>query len=288
MFSFPVEKDILLKEYTTFKIGGKADYFYAAKSYTSLIKAMEEAKQNNLPFFVLGNGSNILVSDAGFRGLVIKMEINELDKNGLEITAGAGVTIGSLLNFCKESNLSGLEFLSGIPATVGGAIWANIGAAANSIGNFVHEILILDKNNEVKKISGAKAQFKYRDSIFKRQSFVILEVVFLLAAEKREIIEKKMKEFAQKKIKEQDTQNPSAGSVFKNPPGHKAWELIDKAGLRGFKIGNAQVSEKHANFIVNTGQATASDVVMLISLIKQKVRDNLGVQLMEEIKYIGF
>lgn len=288
MFSSLVENNVILKPYTTFKIGGKADFFAVVKTQPDLIKIIIEAQQNRVPYFILGNGSNILVADTGYRGLAIKLELNNIAANNNEVTAEAGATLGTLLGFCKDHGLSGLEFLSGIPATIGGAIWGNIGSTVNSISTFIKTVTILNENNELQTITGKDCGFSYRDSIFKKKNYIILAVVFSLKLEKSEVIEKNMQITVQKKIQNQDLSHPSAGSVFKNPEQHKAWELIEKAGMRGYQIGGAKVSEKHANFIINTGNATASDVIILISLIKQKVRDNLGVQLMEEIKYIGF
>jgi len=288
MFSSLVENNVILKPYTTFKIGGQADFFAVIKTQPDLIKIITEAKQNQVPYFILGNGSNILVADTGYRGLVIKLELNNIAANNSEVTADAGATLGTVLGFCKDHGLSGLEFLSGIPATIGGAIWGNIGSTVNSISRLIKTVTILNENNEVQTITSKDCEFCYRDSIFKKKNYIILSAIFSLKSKKSEVMEKNMKITVQKKIKDQDLSHPSAGSIFKNPEGLKAWELIEKAGMRGYQIGGAKVSEKHANFIINTGKATASDVIMLISLIKQKVRDNLGVQLMEEIKCIGF
>lgn len=289
MFSLPVERNVTLAKYTTFKIGGPADFFYIAKNKRDLINIIKEAKADNIKYFILGNGSNILISDSGFKGLVIKIEMNALSVRENIILADAGATIGALLSRAKENNLSGLEFLSGIPATVGGAIWANAGSENESIGQKVMNIKILTTDGEIKKLTKEQCLFGYRDSIFRHEDSIILAVELKLNKADKSEIENKMKASMEKKMKAQELNMPSIGSIFKNPAEEKkAWQLIEKVGMRGYKIGGAQVSEKHANFIINTGAATASDVVILISLIKQKVRDNLGVQLMEEIKYIGF
>ncbi|MFA6027600.1 MAG: UDP-N-acetylmuramate dehydrogenase [Patescibacteria group bacterium] len=289
MFSLPVERNIKLSSYTTFKIGGPADYFFLAKNENDLIKIINEAKAEKINYLVLGNGSNILISDDGFKGLIIKLEMNSISIEGEKILADAGLKIGDLLSKAKESGLSGLEFLSGIPATVGGAVWANAGSDKENIGNIITRITVINSSGEIKEINKEEAQFKYRDSIFKHQDLIILKAELKLNKADIKEIENKMKVCMEKKIQAQELNKPSIGSIFKNPEGEKkAWELIEQVGMRGYKMGGAQVSEKHANFIINTGTATASDVIMLISLIKQKVRDTLGVQLMEEIKYIGF
>lgn len=288
MFSLSVEKNVSLAPYTTFKIGGPADYFFTAKSKEDLQKIVSEANANNIEYFILGNGSNILVSDQGFRGLIIKLELSKIKINNQTVTAEAGTKISDLLSKCKESSLSGLEFLAGVPATVGGIIWANAGSRKENISRLVFQVKILDENNGVKTLSKEQCSFKYRDSIFKYKNYIILEADFKLESKSKEEIEAKMKTCLENKLNAQHLKDPNIGSIFKNPEGKKrAWELIEEAGLKGHKIGGAKVSEKHANFIINTGRATASDVIMLISLIKQKVRDNLGVQLMEEIEYIG-
>lgn len=289
MFSAAVRKNVLLAPCTSFKIGGPADYFYSAKSEADLIYILKNAKNNQIPYFILGKGSNILVSDSGYRGLVIKIEFNKIIGNNNQITASADVSSGSLMNFCKEKELSGLEFLAGIPASIGGAVWANAGSMQENIGQLVEKVKVLF-NDQVFELNSKDCKFNYRDSVFKqKKDYIILEVTLNLQSSAKERIMEKMKSVMENKLKVQDLEHASVGSIFKNPAGgKKAWELIKEVGLSGFKIGGAQVSDKHANFIVNTGQATASDVIMLISLIKQKVRDELGVQLMEEIEYIGF
>lgn len=290
MFQTQVVEKVALAPYTTFKIGGPADYFFIAADIKQLQSVIAEAKEQNIPYFILGNGSNILISDNGFRGLVVKNELSGVSFNNNEIVVGAGVTIAELLSMLKDKNLSGLEFLTSIPATIGGAVWANAGSKTENIGLVVKNVKILDaETNEIKILNNADCHFSYRHSIFKEQSYIILEITFALYSGSKMDIEKKMGLYMKKKLATQDLDKPSAGSIFVNPPqGKKAWELIADMDLRGYQIGGAKISDKHCNFIINTGHATASDVIILISLIKQKVRDNLGVQLMEEIKYIGF
>jgi len=290
MFSAEVKKNILLAPYTSFKIGGPAAYFFIAKSEAQLKNIIAEANNDQIPYFILGKGSNILIADEGYKGLVIKLEFNKITASNNQVTASADIGLGSVLNFCKDNNLSGLEFFTGIPASVGGAIWANAGSLQENIGQLVESVKIIDKNGKLLELAQKDCLFSYRDSIFKHhRDYIILETVLNLQPADQEKIAEKMKKMIENKLKIQDLNHPSIGSIFKNPAGNKkAWELITEVGLAGYKMGDAQVSEKHANFIINTGQATASDVIMLISLIKQKVRDELKVQLMEEIEYIGF
>jgi UDP-N-acetylmuramate dehydrogenase len=289
MFSAEVRRDVSLAPYTTFKIGGPAKYFFTARSEEELKKIIQEAKDNQIPYFILGKGSNVLIADEGYKGLVIKLEFNKISFNDKQVIISADVGLGSLMGFCKDKGLSGLEFLAGIPATVGGIIWANAGSDKENIGQLIERVKVLSNNGTI-ELNNKDCQFAYRDSIFKHQKdYIIIEAVLNLQTASSEIIAEKIKKMTENKLKSQDLEHPSIGSIFKNPAGDKkAWELIRDVDLAGFKMGGAQVSEKHTNFIINTGQATASDVIMLISLIKQKVRDELEIQLMEEIEYVGF
>lgn len=289
MFQAEVKRNIPLAPYTSFKIGGPAAYFFTAKSEKELVDIIAEANKELIPYFILGKGSNILIADTGYQGLVIRIDFQQIKANNNQVTASADISVGSLLSFCKENELSGLEFLAGIPASVGGMVWANAGSTQENIGQLIEKVRILS-HHKIIELNKKDCQFAYRDSIFKHHKhYIILEAIFNLMPGEPKKIAEKMKLVMERKLSTQDLQHPSIGSIFKNPEGKKkAWELIKDVGLAGYQIGQAQISNKHANFIINTGQATASDVIMLISLIKQKVRDELGVQLMEEIEYVGF
>lgn len=284
------EKNVDLKEFTTFKIGGPAEYFFRATTEKELVEAIKKAAKEELPLFVLGGGSNILISDKGIKGLVIKCEIKELEFSNNIVTVGAGLNINELIGQASDKGLGGLEFLAGVPSTLGGAIWGNAGSHEEFIGQLVKTVKLLDKSEEepeVKELTRAECQFGYRDSIFKHDDLVILQAV--LELKEVEGVKEKIAAQIAKKNTSQDLKTPSAGCVFKNPVGNKgAGQIIDELGLKGYEMGGAKVSTKHANFIVNTGQATAEDVIMLISYIKQQVRDNTGIELQEEIQYIGF
>lgn len=253
-----IKKNIRLAPYTTFKIGGPAQYFFIAKTNDDLIKAIKNAKEENLPYFILGGASNLLVSDQGFKGLVIKAENSNFEIKDSLIRAEAGAKLDDIVKASIKANLTGLEWAAGIPGTIGGAVKVNASAFGQSI------------KKSVKKI--------------RKQGDVILSVELRL---KKNGDKNSVKEHLDYR-KKNHPKEPSAGCIFKNPPGHSAGQLIDEAGLKGRKIGGAMVSEKHANFIINTGQAKAEDVIILISIIKQKVRNKFGIQLMEEIKYLGF
>lgn len=297
-----------LKNHTTFKIGGPAKYFVRAKDKNELFQAVRAAKKLDLPFFILGSGSNVLASDEGFDGLVINANDGNIDIKGNRAIVFAGVGLREFVLQTIENNLSGLDFAGNIPGTVGGAVRGNAGAFGKGVGDFASEVEALkisDHEVSLIKLQKDECQFNYRDSIFKHDNnLIVSEVTFELV--KDENAKAKLadigKELQDRKVK-QPYEFPSAGCVFKNViytdalEKYKEWmkmgkiaaaKFIDEAGLKGFKIGGAKVSEKHANFVINENNATASDVIQLISLVKMKVRDEFGVQLEEEIQYVGF
>ena len=306
-----IKEKIPLKEYTTFKIGGLARYFFVAKSREDLKNAILWAKKKKLLFFILGGGSNILFSDKGFKGLIIKMQNSKCKIKNTKVVAEAGVLLQKLVLETAKKGLSGLENLAGIPGTLGGAIWGNAGAFGREIGDLVEEVKVLDVGSsklEVKKLKKEDCKFGYRDSIFKkRKNWIILGATLKLKRGKRKEIEEKIKEILRLRKEKQPLEFPSAGSVFKNVPIEKvskrirekfrekikdgllpAGVLIEAAGLKGVQIGGAKISEKHANFIVNVGNAKASDVKELIEKIKKEVKKKFKIQLEEEIKLVGF
>ncbi len=332
-----IQKNIPLAPLTTFKIGGPAKHFVEVSAEEELLEALQFAKENNLEIFVLGGGSNILVSDEGFSGLVIRMLNTSYIIHNTSIECGSGVLLSQIVKESAKNGLSGLEWASGIPGTLGGAIRGNAGIPLGCMADSVESVKTIviasgakqslsNKNSTNSTRSFANAQddirilefqnnecrFSYRNSIFKEnKDLIIISVVLKLEKGEQEEINKKTKELIENRLKvvHPNPKEPSSGSFFKNPKvnnpelianfekdtGQKAIDgkipagwLIDEVGLRGKKIGGAQVSEKHANFVVNIGNAKAQDIVMLSSLIKMKVRDELGVQLSEEIQYVGF
>lgn len=284
-----LERAVALKDFTTYKIGGTAEYFYHATDIKELGKLLIAAQKAEVPVFVLGNGSNILIADKGFKGLVIKNEIKGISIKDNLVTVGAGKNINSVIGQAAESSLGGLEFLAGVPTTLGGAVWGNAGSATENIGQYVEKVTALNSAGESLEYNKAACQFAYRESIFKHNKNIIVEVVLRLVPGELENIKQKITALVQAKREKQDLVNPSCGCVFKNPKtGESAGKLIESLGLKGKKMGGAKISEKHANFIINTGSATAEDVIMLISYVKQQVRDQLGVQLQEEVQYVGF
>ncbi len=317
-----LKENVSLKLYTSFKIGGKARYFYIANNQEQIKNALETSKRFKIPFFILGGGTNILVSDNGFNGLVIKLNNKKLvfdKKRPQVIFAEAGVSLGRILSLAKRKGLTGLEWAAGIPGTLGGAIRGNAGAFGGSISQVVRKIRLLDIRNQkikIREIKPEEAKFSYRNSIFKKdKNLVILSAELELKKGDIEKINNKISQYLNYRKRTQPLNFFSSGSIFKNIAKKsltkdslkKIKKLLDKdkfyllkqelipaglliqiCGLKGMKIGQAMVSEKHCNFIVNLGRAKADDVLILISLIKQQVRDKLGIQLEEEIVYVGF
>ncbi len=285
-----VKENVSLKSYNTFKIGGKAQYFFIAKSKNELVSAILIAKKLKLPFFILGNGSNLLVSDRGFKGLVIRLQVTSYKLKENTIYAEAGVTLGQLMNLALKNNLVGLEWTAGIPGTLGGAIYGNAGAFGKSIGDSIKEVEVFDTEDLRFKIYDLrKCRFSYRESIFKKnKNLIILSAEIKLRKGNKKEIRDKIKEYLDYRKENQPLNFSSIGSIFKNPKGFSAGYLIQKCGLKGKRIGNVKISEKHANFIVNLGKGKARDVVKSINLIKKRVMGKFGITLEEEIVYLGF
>ena len=269
---------------STFNIGGLADFFYEAQNEKDLLTLVKLAQEKKMSFVIIGGGSNLLFDDLGFRGLVIKMADDSLKIEGEKITVGAGIVLGKLVNFCARKGLAGLEFAAGVPGTVGGAIFGNAGAWQESLGEKVLRVKVLDKNGEIKWLEQKDCQFEYRNSLFKKENLIILSLELLLKKEDSQIIKQKIEENLNKRLSQ--PKEPSAGSVFINPKPDSAGVMIEKCGLKGKQIGGAKISEQHANFIINTGRAKASDVLELIALVKKKVKEQFKIDLKTEIKFL--
>ena len=276
-----------MKEHTTFKIGGAADEFCMPSSIDEIKELTEYAKKKNMPCLILGNGSNILVSDSGIRGLVIKLSgaFSKYEVEGDVIKAQSGALLSTLARAAMGNGLSGMEFASGIPGSLGGAIYMNSGAYGGEMSDIVKSVTYLEKG-EVKRIEEGFG-FGYRRSLFADIGAVILEAELQLKSADVNEIKEKTEDYKKRRTEKQPLNFPSAGSVFKRPVGSFAGKLIEDAGLKGFRIGGAEVSEKHAGFIINTGDATAADVIALICHIKKTVRERFGVELEEEIRLEG-
>jgi len=288
-----IKSNISSAKYTTVKIGGPAQYFFIAKEKKDVIEAIKMAKKNGLPFFVLGEGSNLLVSDKGFNGLVIKFQVSNFKFQDPEVVAEAGTILEELVKGSMKRGLTGLEWAAGIPGTVGGAIRGNAAAFGNSIGDVIKEVEVAEITRvqpvRIRIFKNKDCKFSYRDSIFKKNpNLIILAVELRLQKGNQKKINKEIKKNLDYRKKNHPLNFPSAGSVFKNPPQFSAGFLIEKCGLKGKTIGQAQISKKHSNFIVNLGGAKAKDVKKLINLAKKKVKEKFGVELEEELEQLGF
>ena len=287
--SFMDQKDIRLdepmKDHTSFRIGGPAKVFLNIRSESILKKVLLLLREREIPYFVLGNGSNLLVSDEGYDGVIVYLgeEFTTIEINGNEVTAGAAVFLGKVAKKAMESGLSGMEFASGIPGSLGGGVVMNAGAYGGELSQVVTSVRAMDREGNILILKKDELMLGYRTSIFKMRPLIILKVAMKLKAGNKEEILEKMKEYHQARIEKQPLEYPSAGSTFKRPEGYFAGKLIMDAGLRGYSVGDAQVSEKHCGFVINRGNATAKDICILMKEITDKVKEKFDVELEPEI-----
>ena len=278
-----------MRKHTSFQIGGPADVMVIPSSEEELIKSVKICRANKLKYFVMGNGSNLLVRDGGIRGVVIKINGKfdkiEIKKNIISVQAGALLSTTS--KQALKHSLSGFEFASGIPGTVGGAVVMNAGAYGGEMKDIVKKVRVLTTENEILELSNKELNFGYRNSKVKELNWIVLTVEFQLLKSDYKKIDEKMKDFTFQRTSKQPLEMASGGSTFKRPEGYFAGKLIDDSGLRGLRHGDAQVSEKHCGFVVNRGNSNYKEVMELIDVIKKTVRDNYGVELEMEIKQVG-
>lgn len=278
-----------MSRHTTFRIGGPADYLVMPSSPQEVQFVLQTAARFGVPITPLGNGSNILVRDGGIRGMVLQIgeSMSAIRHTGTKVIAGAGARLGDVSRYAAGHNLTGMEFAVGIPGSIGGAVFMNAGAYEGEIGNVVAAVMAVCPVNGLKRFSRSEIDFGYRHSVFQTNGCIICEVEVELTKSERRPIETKMGEFTLSRETKQPVEMPSAGSTFKRPPGYFAGTLIEQTGLKGFRIGGAQVSEKHAGFIINAGNATASDVLALIKEVQKRVYERFKVRLQPEIRIIG-
>jgi UDP-N-acetylmuramate dehydrogenase len=277
--------------YTTFRIGGPAEALYQAMDLERLVKVVGLLGQEGVPYLIVGKGSNLLIRDGGIEGVVILLRGNlALVERAMEgdrmVAAGGGVSNRRFMSFCKDMGLGGAEFLTGIPGTVGGAVAMNAGAFGMETASLVSHIQIILPSGEVETKHHTDLTFGYRHSSI-TEGGIIIKAVFQLHKNDPAAIDKKMKEYMGKRKASQPLKYPSAGSIFKNPLNDHAGRLIDRAGLKGKRIGGAMVSPEHGNWIVNVGGARAGDVLDLMAMIREKVRDETGIELQSEIRVVG-
>ena len=278
-----------MSRHTTFQIGGPADYLILPSSTEEVAAVLSIARDNGIPVTILGNGSNVLVLDNGVRGAVVKFgeTMGYIRHSGNVVIAGAGASLGDVSRFAASCELTGLEFAVGIPGSIGGAVFMNAGAYDGEISNVVSAVTAVCENSKLKRFNREEIRFGYRDSVFQHNDCVVCEVELTLEYGDNGDIKLKMEDYTSRREAKQPIEMPSAGSTFKRPPGHFAGTLIEQAGLKGFSIGGAQVSEKHAGFIINAGGATAADVLALIREVQHRVQTEFGVKLHPEVRIIG-
>ncbi|WP_455258292.1 UDP-N-acetylmuramate dehydrogenase [Peptoniphilus asaccharolyticus] len=278
-----------LDKYTTFKIGGPAEFLLIPKDENSLVEAIKTAKQKNMKITLLGNGSNVLIDDSGVEGLVIVLRdtLNDIDVRENTVIAGAGATLRDTAIFAAEHSLGGMEFAHGIPGSVGGGAIMNAGAYDGELKDVVKKVRLIDSNLEIIELSNEEMQFGYRDSIAQINNYIILSVEFELFNKNKEEIFAKMDELMQRRIDKQPLEMSSAGSTFRRPTGYFAGKLIQDSGLQGLRVGGAMISTKHSGFVVNFDNATSQNVKDLISTVQKIVMEKFGVELKIEVKYIG-
>ena len=278
-----------MKEHTSFKIGGPAGLLIEIASVDEAVEVIKELKSADANYFIMGNGSNLLVSDDGYTGVVVKLSeyLTNVTINGNEVTAESGILLSTLSKIIAKESLIGFEFASGIPGTVGGAITMNAGAYDGEMKDCVKSVKVLTQEGKVLEFTNENMNFGYRMSDVKVHDYIVLESTFLFDKGEASAISEKTKDFTERRTSKQPLTLPSAGSMFKRPVGYYAGKLIDDSGLRGVRNGDAQISEKHCGFVVNRGNATCKEVLDLIQMVRKVVMDNYGVMLETEVKYLG-
>lgn len=283
-----IKIDEKLSEYVNFKVGGPADILLIPNSKEQVIKSIKICKENNIPFYLIGNGSNILVRDGGFRGVVLSLKnVKNIYVDGEKIEAECGVMLKEFSDKAIENSLTGFEFACGIPGTIGGAVFMNAGAYDGEISKVIESAEVIDENCNIIRLSREELDFGYRSSLVMKKGYTVLSAVFKLEKGQVKTIKELIEDLTNKRESKQPLEYPSAGSTFKRPTGYFAGKLIQDAGLKGYSIGGAAVSEKHSGFVINKGNATAKDITDLIKHIQDEVKKQFGVDLHPEVRIIG-
>ena len=278
-----------MKKHTTFRVGGNADYFIVPKTIEEVKNVVALCKETDMPYYILGNGSNLLVSDKGYRGVIIQIykEMNEICIEGDQIKVQAGALLSKIGSAALEAGLTGFEFASGIPGTIGGAVVMNAGAYGGEMKDVLEEVTALTPEGEAIVLRKEELELGYRTSIIAQKDYIVLEAKLKLEKGEKDAIKGRMDELKLQRTTKQPLEYPSAGSTFKRPEGYFAGKLIQDAGLRGFQVGGAQVSEKHCGFVINKDHATAADVWELMCQVRAIVIEKFGVELEPEVKRLG-
>ena len=279
-----------MKKHTTFRVGGCARYLVEPGDVQQLSAVVNACREQKVPYYVVGNGSNLLVSDAGYNGVIIHLfkNMSEIRTEGNHMILQAGALLARAARTACREGLSGLEFASGIPGTVGGALVMNAGAYGGEMKDVVSRVTVLTSEGEPREYTKEQMAFGYRRSRLTEEAGIVLETEFTLHPGRTEEIQARMEELKEKRVLKQPLEYASAGSTFKRPEGHFAGKLIEDAGLRGFRIGGAQVSEKHCGFVINRGNASASEIAEVIRQVQDRVYAHSGVRLQTEVKFLGW
>ena len=279
----------LMSRHTTFRIGGPADFFLVPENADEIKKIIAVCKEKNVPYFILGNGSNLLVGDGGYRGAVIQIyrNMSSVTVEGNEITAQAGALLSAVAAAAKNASLTGFEFAGGIPGTIGGAVVMNAGAYGGEMKDVLTEVTVMNAEGDIFTLPTEELELGYRTSIIKTAGYIVLEAKIRLKEGNPEVIRETMKNLTIRRTTKQPLEYPSAGSTFKRPEGYFAGKLIMDSGLAGYQVGGAQVSEKHCGFVINAGDATARDVRTLMDNVRDIVYKKYGVTLEPEVKFLG-
>lgn len=278
-----------MNRHTTFRVGGCADFFVMPRSVAEIQDVLSLCVQENMPYYILGNGSNLLVSDKGYRGLILQIfkEMNQIEVRSATVMAQAGALLSKIGAAAYEAGLTGFEFASGIPGAAGGAVVMNAGAYGGEMKDILESVTVITPEGELLTLSNEELELGYRTSIVARKGYIVVEAIFRLQTGDKKEIRARMDELKQQRTSKQPLEYPSAGSTFKRPEGYFAGKLIQDAGLRGFQVGGAQVSEKHCGFVINKHEATAADIAELIRQVSDKVKAQFGVELEPEVKRLG-
>ena len=284
-----VQKDELMKKHTTFRIGGPADYFIMPSNEKELEETIRVCREFSIPIYIVGNGSNLLVGDKGFRGAIIQLykSMGTFQVEGNQITAQAGCSLAQIANAALDAALTGFEFAAGIPGTLGGAVVMNAGAYGGEMKDVLESVTALTGEGKIIELGRNELELGYRTSVIAKKGYIVLGAVLKLERGDGEKIKTYMDELKEKRVTKQPLEYPSAGSTFKRPEGYFAGKLIEDAGLRGFQVGGAQVSEKHCGFVINRDHATAADIMELMRQVQIRVKENSGVDLEPEVKRLG-
>ena len=278
-----------MSRHTTFRVGGPADFFVTPKAKEEVRDVIRICKEAGMPYYIIGNGSNLLVSDAGYRGVVVQIykEMNEVKVEGDLVKAQAGALLSGIAAKALGAELSGFEFASGIPGTIGGACVMNAGAYGGEMKDVLESVTVLTGEGKIIELGRNELELGYRTSVIAKKGYIVLGAVLKLERGDGEKIKTYMDELKEKRVTKQPLEYPSAGSTFKRPEGYFAGKLIEDTGLRGFQVGGAQVSEKHCGFVINRNHATAADIMELMRQVQIRVKENSGVDLEPEVKRLG-